>query len=260
MKKGIYFGCLPGNLELRERFRLAKDAGFEGVELCSVSSDSEMEAVKALADEFGLETHSIMGSLHWQFPLSSPSSEVRSKCLENMKMAIRHAKMIGADAILLVPAVVTSEVTYEDAYRRSRGEIAKLIEPAEEAGVAIAIENVWNRFLLSPIEFARYIDDFGSPSIRAYFDVGNIMLYGFPHHWIRTLGSRICKVHLKDFRVGPKEFVDILEGDVPWRDVMKALKDVGYDGYLTIEVSYGKPEEVMEASKKLDRIIEMAGR
>jgi hexulose-6-phosphate isomerase len=165
---------------------------------------------------------------------------------------------LGAKTLLLVPAVVNERVTYEEAMQRSKAEIASLIPVAEFCGVTIAVENVWNKFLLSPLEFCDYVDAFPSEHFKAYFDVGNIMLYGYPHHWIRTLGpSRLDKVHLKDFQVGPKKFVNLLEGDVPWKEVRRALEDIGYDDYLTVEVPMESVEMVQETARRVDQIIEM---
>ena len=255
MKKGICFGSLPGNAE--EKFRLAKDAGYDGVEINTVDTDEESKKLKAIADSVGLEIPSIMNSAHWQFPLSDPDPAVREKSVDGMKKSLASASIVGADTVLLVPGVVNENVCYEDAYETSQKEIKKLAEIAEERKVSIAIENVWNKFLLSPIEFARYIDEIGSEYVAAYFDVGNILLYGFPQQWIRTLGTKIKKVHVKGFKVGPKSFTYLLDSDVNWVEVMKAFKDVGYDGYITAELPTYKsfPEQmVYDTSAHLDKI------
>jgi hexulose-6-phosphate isomerase len=255
MKKGICIGSLPGSLE--EKFRLAKEAGYDGVEINTVDSDEESEKLKALADGVGLEIPSIMNSAHWQFPLSSPDPEVRKKSVDGMMKSLASASIVGADTVLLVPAVVNEQVCYEDAYETSQKEIRELAKVAEEKKIFVTIENVWNKFLLSPIEFARYVDEIESEYVQAYFDVGNILLYGYPQHWIRSLGSRIKKVHVKGFKVGPKSFTYLLDSDINWAEVMKALREVGYDNYITAEMPpYSSfPEQmVYDTSTHLDRI------
>lgn len=256
MKKGICIGSLPGSLE--DKFSLAKDAGFEGIEINTVDTDEESKKMKALADDAGLEIPSIMNTDHWQFPLSSPDPEVRKKSAEGMMKSLASASVVGADTVLLVPAVVNEEVCYEDAYETSQKEISELAKVAEEKKVFVAIENVWNKFLLSPIEFARYVDEIESEYVQAYFDVGNILLYGYPQQWIRTLGSRIKKIHVKGFKVGPKSFTYLLDSDIDWAAVMKSLRDIGYDDYITVEMPpYSSfPEQmVYDASVHLDKIL-----
>ena len=260
MKKGICLGCIPGK-SLEEQFRLAKDAGFDGVEINTVDTDEESGKMKSVADSLGLEIPSIMNSAHWQFPLSSPDPEVRRKSVDGMKKSLASASIVGANTVLLVPAVVNEAVCYEDAYKTSQKEIKELAKIAEGRKVYIALENVWNRFLLSPMEFARYIDEIGSKYVAAYFDVGNILIYGYPKHWIRSLGSRIKKVHVKGFRVGPKTFTYLLDSDINWTEVMKALKDVGYDDYIIAEMgpySSFPDQTVYDISAHLNRIIKGA--
>ena len=259
MKKGICFGCLPGHLSEQDRLKLAKDAGFDGIEFHGTDNDDEVTRLKDLADAAGIETPSIMGHLHWQFPLSSPDPEERRKCADAFATSLRHAKMIGADTVLCVPAVVNDDVTYEEAYERSQAEIRELAKVAEEHQVALAIENVWNKFLLSPIEFARYVDEIGSPYVKAYFDCGNICLYGYPQQWIRTLGDRIAKMHVKGFSAFPDVgFPQTLRSDVPYDECRKAWLDTGYDDYLIVEIGAWKDdaeESIRVYSQELDAII-----
>jgi hexulose-6-phosphate isomerase len=256
MKKGICIGSLPGNLE--EKFKLAKDAGFHGVEINTVDTDGESKKLKSIADSVGLEIPSVMNSAHWQYPLSDPDPEVRKKSVEGMMKSLSSASIVGADTVLLVPGVVNEKVCYEDAYKTSQKEVKELAKEAEKREVYIAIENVWNKFLLSPIEFSQYVDEIGSEYVAAYFDVGNILLYGYPQHWIRSLGSRIKKVHIKGFKVGPRIFTYLLDSDVDWVEVMKAFKDIGYDGYITAELPTYKsfPEQmVYDTSAQMDKIL-----
>jgi hexulose-6-phosphate isomerase len=170
-------------------------------------------------------------------------------------MALTSAKAFGCDAVLLVPAIVTETVGYGDAYKRSQDNIRRLLPLAEEMRVIIAVENVWNKFLLSPLEFARYVDEFDSPWLKAYFDVGNVIVFGFAQDWIRTLGKRIVKIHLKDFKRSGYKWTNLLEGDVNWPEVRKALDEIGYRGFLTPELSGGDEAYLADLSKRIDRII-----
>ena len=258
MKKGICIGSLPGD-STQARFKLAKNAGFDGVEIGTLTSDEERITIKQLADDVGIELCSVMNGKHWSHPLSHADPEVREVSHQAMLDSIATADAIGADTVLLVCAVVNKDTTYEDAYDRSHNAILRLISTAKEKGVTIAIENVWNKFLLSPIEFSRYLDQFGSKTVQAYFDVGNIVAYGFPQHWIRSLGSRIAKVHVKGFNAGEHRFTYLIEEcTIDWNAVMAALHDVGYDDYMTAElpVNSDNPEgTVDQISQDMDRII-----
>jgi len=258
MKKGICIGSFPGDYSYRKRFELAKEAGFDGIEPATIESQRELEEVKKLSEEIGLKISSIMNANHWQFPFSSNNSEDIKKAIAGMRRSLECAKVLGADTVLLVPGVVKEDLSYEEAMKNSVANIKEIIPEYEEKKVFIGIENVWNKFLLSPIEFKNYIDSFDSPYVGAYFDVGNILVYGYPQHWIKTLGKRIKKVHLKDFKLASKSFVYLWEGDINWKEVITALRDVGYDDYLTSELPSDKndPEgRIYQTSKDIDKII-----
>ena len=161
-----------------------------------------------------------------------------------METSLRNAKVWGAGVVLLVPAVVNPQTSYNDAWTRSQKVIKERILPlAQELKVVVGIEEVWNKFLLSPVEHARYVDEFASPWVKAYLDVGNMVFYGYPQDWIRTLGPRIVRVHLKDFQVdrekGTFTWKNLGEGDIDWPEVRKAFSEVGYDGWVTTEVDGG---------------------
>jgi len=257
MKKGICLGSVPGETP-EAKFKLAKEAGFDGVEINTLSTPEERRRYKEIANLVGIEIPSIMNSRHWAKPLSDPDPEVRRESVQGVIDSIETAVVVGADTVLLVPAVVNERVTYEEAYGRSQAEIQELAKVAEEKRIFIAIENVWNKFLLSPIEFARYIDEFESDYVVAYFDVGNIVFYGYPQHWIRTLGKRIKKVHVKGFDANKRIFTYLYEGTMDWKAVRKAFEDVGYDDYLTAELPINRDDPegtVRKISKDLDRII-----
>jgi hexulose-6-phosphate isomerase len=194
---------------------------------------------------------------HWKFPLSSSDSAVLEKSLAGVRASLHNAKMWGADAVLLVPAVVNPQTSYRDAWTRSQKEIRKLIPLAEDLKIVIAIEEVWNKFLLSPLEMASYIDEFDSPWIKAWFDVGNVLLYGYPQDWIRTLGKRIVKVHLKDFKRREDRYawVNLGDGDVDWTAVRQAFTEVGYAGSAVAELEKGDEPYLRDVSKRVDRLL-----
>jgi L-ribulose-5-phosphate 3-epimerase len=177
-----------------------------------------------------------------------------------METSLRNAALWGADVVLLVPAVVDAATSYGDAWARSQRVIRERLLPVAAAlNVVIAVEEVWNKFLLSPLEFARYVDEFNSPLIRAYFDVGNVVFYGFPQDWIRVLGSRIAKIHLKDFQLdrpnGRFSWRNLGEGDIEWTAVRRALAEVGYAGYVTTEVAAGDATYLKDLSRRVDRFL-----
>jgi len=258
MKKGICMGCLPGE-SAQVKLQLAKDSGFDGVEFHSNDDIDTVLEWKKLADEIGLEVPSIMGGKHWSHPLSSSDPETRKVCNESIKQDLRHAKRIGASAVLLVPAVVNEETTYEEAWERSFAEVKDIAPVAEEEGILLALENVWNKFLLSPMEFKNYVSEVNSPFVKAYFDCGNIMAYGYPQHWIRSLGDQILKIHVKGFTAYPNlGFPRSLDSDVPWKECREAWMEIGYDDYLTVEIGGDKedPEgSIRMFSEQLDKII-----
>ena len=236
MKKGICYGVLAGETA-REKFALAAAAGFDCVEVNTLNTAEAREECKRAAAETGIEVPSVMNSSHWKFPLSDPDPVVREKAAQGIVESLDTAVALGADTVLVVPAVVTPEVTYEQAWERSVETLKTVLPVAEAKGVALAVENVWNKFLLSPIEFAAYVDSFEHELLKAYFDVGNIVAYGFPQHWIRTLGKRLRKIHIKGFHAKQHAFVQLLEGTIDWQAVMQAFVEVGYDDVITAELS-----------------------
>ncbi len=242
--KGFMFATLNSEtskkLSLREKFQLLRDAGFTGVEPSSAMNQAEVLAAR---DATGLQIPSVCIATHWAKPLSDPNPATRQIGLDGLLHGLRDAKAYGASSVLLVPGTVTKQVSYTEAFTRSAAEIKKAVPLAEELGVVIAIENVWNQFLLSPREAVEFTDSFKSPFVKWHFDVGNVVNSGFPEHWIRTLGPRIVKIHVKEFsrklrdtkglRDGFK--VDLMEGDSDWPAVMGALDSVGYNGWLITE-------------------------
>lgn len=257
LKKALLWGMLPGKMSIADRFKLAADLGFDGIEAQTVHDEKTVDQMRVAADKAGIPIHSVMNMGHWQNPLSSDKPEVVAKSVETMKVSLRNAKAFGADTVLLVPAVVNPQTRYQDAYTRSQKVIREEILPAyREAGVVIGIENVWNKFLLSPLEFARYIDEFKDPHVQAYFDIGNYVQYAYPEDWILTLGPRIKKMHLKDFKRSTNQFVPLREGDVDWPAVRKAIDKIGYSGFLTAELPGGDEAYLKEVGRRIDLIFE----
>jgi L-ribulose-5-phosphate 3-epimerase len=260
-KKAALFGMLPGSLSMEDRFKLARDVGFAAVEAPPIADAGECEKMRAAAEQAGIRIHSVIYG-GWDPPLSHPDPAARQHSLQNAEAALHSAKRMGAEDILLVPAVVDARTRYQEAYQRSQEGIRKLIPLAEELKVMLCIEEVWNNFLLSPLEFARYVDSFRSPWVHAYFDVGNVVLFAWPEDWIRTLGSRIRKVHLKDFKGGPGlfggnggRFVNLRDGSINWPEVRRAFADIGYTGFMTTELSGGDEAYLRDVSARVDKIL-----
>ena len=255
MKKACCLGMLPREMELEGRLALASRVGFEGVEPGTIKKKADVRALQKAAANTGMGIVDIMNSDHWGFPLSSPKKSIVAKSIKGMVTSMHNARDLGTDCVLLVPAVVNEEVTYEDAWKRSRDAIRKMLPVAKKLGVVIAVENVWNKFLLSPVEFKAYVDSFRSPWVKAYFDVGNIVLYGVPQQWIRTLGRRIVRIHVKDFDSKTRQFVPLRQGSVNWPAVRKALAEIRYDGWMTAEVAGGDETVLRGISEAMDKII-----
>ncbi|HUB33967.1 MAG TPA: sugar phosphate isomerase/epimerase family protein [Bryobacteraceae bacterium] len=257
IRKAVEFSMLPKTLGVRERFLLAKESGFEAIECPTTPEQDKAEEMLAASKQAGLPIHSVMNQEHWNSPLSSDDPAVVEKSLEGMRTSLRNARLWGADTVLLVPAVVTPQVTYAQAWERSQRQIRKLVPLAQELKVIIGIEEVWNKFLLSPLEMARYVDEFQTPWIRAYFDVGNIEIWGYPQDWIRTLNRRIVKLHIKDFsfRKRQAEFPALLEGEIDWKAVHAALAEVGYRGTATVELSGGDGPYLKEVNRRFEKIL-----
>lgn len=259
-KKAVLVSMLPKELPIVDRFTLARDVGFEATEVHTVTDPRQADEMKAASEKTGLKIHSVMNSDHWKYPLSSDDRSVVDKSVAGMETSLRNAKLFGAGTVLLVPAVVDAKTSYADAWKRSQQVIRERILPlATELKVVVAVEEVWNKFLLSPLEFAKYVDEFNSPWLKAYFDVGNIVFYGYPQDWIRTLGPRIARVHLKDFKLergnGKFAWKNIGEGDIDWVAVRQALNEINYDGYMTTEIEGGDKAYLQDVSQRLDRFI-----
>ncbi len=264
MKKAVGLGMVAGNDSMLDKFKLLKELGFDGVEITGGSYTNRNEIVEA-RDKTGVAVHSVVVGTHWKYPLSDPDPAIREKGLEGLKHDMEEARFLGADVVLFVPATVNEKVGYDEAYTRSQEGLHKALPLAEKLGITILIENVWNNFLLSPLETARYVDEFNSPRVKAYFDVGNIIIYGWPEQWIRILGKRIGRIHVKEFSRKKaaeqglwKGFdAELLEGDNNWPVVMKALQATGFNeaaGWYTAEIPGGDRQRLQEIAERMDRI------
>ncbi len=276
MKKGISIWSFA-ETDLEKVFALAKDAGFEGVELALdetgpvnlQSTKEDMEKVKACADKYGIKLYSLASGLYWKCNYTANSPEMREKAMNITRKQLELASYLGMESILVVPGAVgvdfepdSEVIPYDVAYDRCKEALLALAPVAEQYKVHLAIENVWNKFLLSPLEMRDLIDSINSPYVGSYFDVGNVLYSGYPEHWIKILGSRIKKVHLKDYRrdVGTLSgFVDLLAGNVDYIAVKKALDDIGYTGWTTAEMlpPYAQyPETIVyNTSNAMDKIL-----
>ncbi|MCX6254053.1 MAG: sugar phosphate isomerase/epimerase [Bacteroidia bacterium] len=260
LKKGIMWGSIGIGQTILEKFRAAKDAGFDGVEV--MSHFDRNEVLKA-RDTTGLPIPSVCGEMHWKLPLSDPNPKIREEGIAALKVSLEDASTYGADTVLLVPGRVNETVRYDECWNRTTEELKKAIPLAEKLEVKIALENVWNNFLISPMEAASFVDQFKSPYVGFYFDIGNVLVYGWPEQWISILGKRIAKVHIKEFsrKIAEKQGkgagfdVKLQEGDVNWSAVMKALDNINYTGWTTIEQPGGDtPEGLKDLCVRLTNI------
>jgi hexulose-6-phosphate isomerase len=262
-QKAVLITMLPKDVAYAERFQVARDAGFDAVEMQTTSLAEEVAEIREASAKTGLRVHSVMNADHWRFPLSAADRDVVNRSVAGMETSLRNAAAWGADTVLLVPAVVDGSTSYRDAWTRSQKVIRERLLPiAKELKVIVAVEEVWNKFLLSPLEFARYVDEIDSPWLKAYFDVGNVVFYGYPQDWIRALGARIAKVHLKDFQLdranGRFAWKNLGEGDVDWLAVHDAFADVGYRGAFTTELPAGDAMYLKDVVARVGRFL--AGR
>jgi hexulose-6-phosphate isomerase len=254
IEKSILISMLPKELSYLDRFKLAADVGYKLMEVQTVADDAEARRIKDAAGQAGLRIHSVMNMDHWRHPLSSPDPADVETSVRGMERSLRQANLYGAEVVLLVPAVVRDDTSYEQAWERSRKPIRSLLPLAEKLNVIIGIEEVWNKFLLTTTDFIRYVDEFNHRLVQAYFDVGNIVHYGVPQHWIKALGKRIVRVHLKDYS-RQKGFVNLGEGDINWPEVKNAFQEIGYRGPATVELRGGDRAYLADLAARVDRLL-----
>lgn len=271
-RKSICDGIIPRSAPLDEAFRQIKRAGFDGYEITMGSKltletpASELKSIAAAAGDAGVTivTISVSGPFS-KCPLNHPDPAVRAQGVEVIKKSIDIAQALNSGTILIVPSRVGGGAKlmygYEDTWKRTSEELRKALPYAEQAKIILTPENVWNKFLLSPLEMRAFVDQFNSPWLQTHFDIGNVMQFGYPQDWILTLGPRIKRVHLKDFKVQTNRFVPLMEGDVSWKEVMEALVKVDYRGWLSPEYGYDSndPEQIKKLSAIVDKIYALAG-
>jgi L-ribulose-5-phosphate 3-epimerase len=255
LKLAVKYDMIRIDGPIQKKFELIKSLGFQGVEMNSPSDIDKDEAVKA-RDQTGIAIHGVIDSVHWKDTLSHPDEKVRAKGLAALRGALDDAKVYGADTALLVPGVVNKDVTYEQCWQRSSTEVRKALPAAERNNVKIAIEVVWNNFLTTPDQLVEYVDQFKSPYVGAYFDCSNMIKYGVKSgDWVRKLGKRMLKFDFKGYSKS-KGWVPIGEGDEDWPDVLKALAEVGYNGWATAEVKGGGRKELQDIAERMKRVLQ----
>jgi L-ribulose-5-phosphate 3-epimerase len=245
IKKAVQLHMVAGGMSVTDQFKLIQDLGFDGVEISGVSGPKPDEVLKA-RDATGLRVHGITNGYR-----------------TDLCAVVDEAKLYGADSVLKVPGAVTKKVAYDENYRKSQEQLRGAAAHAQSQGVRILVENVWNRFLFSPMETARFIDECQSPAVGAYFDVGNVLRYGWPEQWIRILGARIGKIHIKDYCQKKAEVADmgkgynvpIGDGDCDWAAVRQALADIGYGGWATAEVAAGDRKYLADVAVRMNRVL-----
>ena len=250
MKLGISVWAMPGNWDIATKFKKAKEAGFDGVEVALErggdinfeTTDAELLDIKILAANCGIELYSVACGLGFEYPVGHCDESKREEGIEIIKRQLHIARVLGCDTILTVPANITEESDYETSYNNATEALKALAPVAESFGVTIAVENVWNKFLMSPLEMRAFVDGVASPFVQAYFDIGNVLNFGYPEQWVKILGNRIKKVHIKDFEASKGNLsgfnVRLCEGNVNFAAVIKALDEIGYDGWITAETPF----------------------
>lgn len=256
LRLAVKYGMIKAGTTPLEKLTLAKKLGIEGVEVDSPSGLNKEEAKKA-AEQTGVKIHGVIDSVHWRDTLSSPDEATRAKGLKALISGIEDAKFFGADTLLLVPGVVNKDATYEQCYDRSQIEVKKALPTAEKLGIKICIETVWNNFITKPEQLVQYIDDFKSPFVGAYFDCSNMVKYGVSSaDWIRKLGKRMVKFDFKGYS-NTKQWCAIGEGDENWPEVLKALGEIGYDGWATSEVGGGGEKELTDIVLRMRKVLDL---
>ncbi len=268
----MFEGGLEAKRPVEEAMKETKDLGFDAIELCIASqgvlthntTKAQCDGLVAAAEKLGIEISSVASGESWTCSPSANNAQTRAKIIDFTRKALEVTAWLGTDAYLFVPGAVdvfflpdAEVIPYDVCYRRATDAVKQLLPTAKKTGVSLCIENVWNKFLLSPLEMLDFINSFGSEMVGSYFDAGNVLLTGYPDQWIRILGKHIKRVHVKDFKksIGTVEgFVDLLEGDVDFKAVKKALADIGYNGYVTAEMlpfAPGRPGKTAKAMIKI---------
>jgi hexulose-6-phosphate isomerase len=265
LKKAVNLGMVkgPAGASIEDRFKMARDAGFDGLELNLPDEKLSVDILQKAKEASGLEIAGIICTPHWSFPLSDPDPSKRERTVKGLQLALQQGGELGCKRVLLVPGVVTAQVNYDQCWERSVEGIKRCVETAEKSKCAIAIENVWNKFIQNASEAARYVDTFHSPWVGWHFDIGNCVINSWPEHWPQILGKRIINLHIKEFSRKKandegmyKGFgVELGEGDVNWPLVMQALRDTSYQGYGIAEVGGGDMQRLQFLSERMSKLL-----
>ncbi len=265
LKKAVNLAMIkePADASIADKFKMARDAGFQGIELNLPDEKLDVPILQNAMKESGLEIAGIICTSHWAFPLSDPDPAKRERTVRGLQMALTQAGELGCNRVLLVPGVVNAQVTYPQCWERAIEGIKRCVETAEKSKCHIAIENVWNQFITNPVEAARFVDECQSPWVGWHFDIGNCVTYGWPEHWPKILGKRILNVHIKEFSRKKandeglrKGFgVELGEGDIQWPLVVAALREAQYAGYAIAEVPGGDAARLQFLSERMNKIL-----
>ena len=262
LKKAVNLGMVKADgASVADRFKMARDAGFDGIELNRPDAIPLDELLKA-RDASGLEIAGLIISTHWGKPLSSPDPAVVEAGMRGIKLALADAAELGCKRALLVPGVVNKQVSYDECWKRAVEAIKRAMPDAEKAKCNICIENVWNNFIMDPLSAARFVDEIGSPWVGWHLDLGNLITYGWPEHWVRTLGPRVLNLHIKEYSRKKRDAeglwkgfnAELGEGDNDWPATMKALDDIAYDGYGVLEVGGGDAARLKFLAERTDKL------
>jgi hexulose-6-phosphate isomerase len=269
LRKAVMYGMIGPGRSIEDKFKVIHDCGFEGVEMDSPTS-LRMEDITEAAAKTGITVHGLVNSEHWRIPLNAPDEQAQDRAIKALETCLRDAGTLKCSSILLVPGIVRDGLPYDECWRLTQKNIRRLIPLARDLNVKIAIENVWNGFLLSPLEAARYVDEFDDPAVAFHFDIGNVINFGWPDQWVRILGQRIAKLHIKDFSRKKRDEkglwegfrVELGEGDANWPAVMKALDQIGYStapagNWATAEVGGGDETRLRTISDQMDKLFAM---
>ena len=263
IKKAVIIDMVRGGKTLKDKFEILKEAGFDGVEM-NYPGGPPTDEVRKACEQTGLLIEGIIDTVHWKQTLGDADPGVRKAGVDALLSALRTCKEIGGTSVLLVPGVVNSKISYDQCYERSQAEIRKALPLAKELGIKIAVEDVWNDFLLSPLEAARYVDEFNDPeAIGWHMDIGNVMAYGYPEQWVHVLGKRIVKLHVKEFSrkkmneegKGKGFNVKLGDGDINWKAVMRELDAIPYTTWMCAEVPGGDIDVLKDIAQRMDRIL-----
>lgn len=269
VRKGCSLGMVNAGSTVLEKFQIAKDAGIEGLELTLPAAPETVKEYVEAIDKTGLPAAGIMFAGNWKSNLSDPDADLRKKAIAEITTALEQAREVRAPHVLVVPGVVNEAVDYETAWKNSLEGLRQLTDVAATNKVKIGIENVWNNFILSPMEMNYYLDLVNSPWVGALFDIGNILRYGWPAHWITALKHRIVNLHIKGYSVEKANKTGVWsgfgvemtdEGDFDWKPVAAALKKINFKGWLIAEVGGGDAARVKDISNRLQKMVDLVGK